>query len=132
MGLCLYYILTAHHSSSDVDADAFTQQQLLGLALKTFHDIPVVTDNPTIDGMNPVLPENLRGKQNSIQIIMRQISPEDAAGFWSIDPQAIPKLSAYYEVRVIFLEPEKPRSTPNCPQPRRVSDTNWDSRAWHN
>jgi hypothetical protein len=112
MGLCLYYILTAHHSSSDVDADALTQQQLLGLALKTFHDIPVVTDNTTIDGMNPVLPDNLRGQQNSIQIIMRQISPEDAAGFWSIDPQAIPKLSAYYEVRVIFLEPEKPRSTP--------------------
>ena len=108
----VYYILTAHHTSSDVDADALTQQQLLGLALKTFHDIPIVTDNTTIDGMNPVLPDNLRGQQNSIQIIMRQISPEDAAGFWSIDPQAIPKLSAYYEVRVIFLEPEKPRSTP--------------------
>ena len=81
MGLCLYYILTAHHTSSDVDADALTQQQLLGLALKTFHDIPIVTDNTTIDGMNPVLPDNLRGQQNSIQIIMRQISPRMPRGF---------------------------------------------------
>ena len=57
MGLCLYYILTAHHTSDAVDMDPLTQQRLLGLALKTFHDLPVITDNTTIDGVNPVLPD---------------------------------------------------------------------------
>jgi hypothetical protein len=112
MGLCLYYILTAHHTSNDVEADPLTQQRLMGLALKTFHDIPVITDNTTVDGVNPVLAEVLRGRQNSIQTIMRQVSPEDATAFWTRDDLQITRLSAYYEVRVIFLEPERPRSTP--------------------
>ena len=112
MGLCLYYILTAHHTSSEVDADPLTQQRLMGLALKTFHDIPVVTDNTTVDGVNPVLPELLRGRQNSIQTIMRQLTPEEATAFWTREELQITRLSAYYEVRVIFLEPERPRRTP--------------------
>ena len=112
MGLCLYYILTAHHISSEVESDPLTQQRLMGLALKTFHDIPVVTDNTTVDGVNPVLPEVLRGRQNSIQTIMRQITPEDATAFWTREELQITRLSAYYEVKVIFLEPERPRSTP--------------------
>ncbi len=112
MGLCLYYILTAHHTSNDVEADPLTQQRLMGLALKTFHDIPVITDNTTVDGVNSLLPDVLRGRQNSIQTIMRQLSPEDAVAFWTRDDLQITRLSAYYEVRVIFLEPERPRSTP--------------------
>jgi hypothetical protein len=112
MGLCLYYILTAHHTSNDVEADPLTQQRLMGLALKTFHDIPVITDNTSVDGVNPLLPDVLRGRQNSIQTIMRQLSPEDATAFWTRDDLQITRLSAYYEVRVIFLEPERPRSTP--------------------
>ncbi|HEY5704596.1 MAG TPA: DUF4255 domain-containing protein [Terrimicrobiaceae bacterium] len=112
MGLCLYYILTAHHTSNDVEADPLTQQRLMGFALKTFHDIPVITDRTTIDGLNPLLPDVLRGRQNSIQTIMRQIPPEEATAFWTRDDLQITRLSAYYEVRVILLEAEEPRSTP--------------------
>ena len=112
MGLCLYYILTAHHTSDATEVDPLTQQRLLGLAMKTFHDVPVITDNTTVDGVNPVLPTALRGRQNSIQIIMRQLSPEDATGFWAGDDQQVTRLSAYYEVRVIFLEPERVRRSP--------------------
>jgi len=36
-------------------------------------------------------------------VIMRQLSPEDATGFWAGDDQQVTRLSAYYEVRVIFL-----------------------------
>jgi hypothetical protein len=111
MGLCLYYILTAHHTSDDLEADPLTQQRLMGLALKTFHDIPVVTDNTEVEGTR-LLPDPLRGRQNSIQVIMRQLSPEDAMGFWAGEEQQVTRLSAYYEVRVIFLEPEQPRISP--------------------
>jgi hypothetical protein len=111
MGLCLYYILTAHHTSDSVDLDPLMQQKLLGLALKTFHDVPVITDNTSVNG-TVILPQVLRGRQNSIQIIMRQLSPEDAVGFWGGENQQVTRLSAYYEVRVIFLEPEQPRVSP--------------------
>lgn len=112
MGLCLYYILTAHHTSGTPEVDPLSQQRLLGLGLKTFHDIPVITDNTTIDGVNPVLPTSLRGRHNSLQVVMRQLSPEDSGAFWSSDDQQITRLSAYYEVRVVFLEPERPRGMP--------------------
>lgn len=112
MGLNLYYLLTPHHGGSDdPNNDALTQQRLMGLALKTFHDIPVVTDNTAILGV-PVLPGPLRGSENSIQVIMRQITPEDAAQFWSSEDQQLARLSAYYEVRVVFLIPEEPATMP--------------------
>jgi hypothetical protein len=112
MGLCLYYLLTAHHTGNDDPAnDALTQQRLLGLGLKTFHDIPVVTDNTRVNG-TPILPAALRGRQNSLQVIMRQITPEEALHFWSSEDQQMARLSAYYEVRVVFLVPEEPASQP--------------------
>lgn len=112
MGLNLYYLLTSHHSGSDdANNDALTQQRLMGLALKTFHDIPVVTDHTAILGV-PVLPDTLRGSENSIQVIMRQITPEEAVQFWSSEDQQMTRLSAYYEVRVVFLVPEEPASMP--------------------
>jgi hypothetical protein len=55
----------------------------LGLALKTFHDVPVIADNTSVNG-TMILPQVLRGRQNSIQIIMRQPSREDAVGFWVV------------------------------------------------
>jgi hypothetical protein len=111
MGLCLYYILTAHHTSDQTDADPLSQQRILGLALKTLHDIPVITDNTEVNGTR-VLPAPLRGRQNSLQIIMRQLSPEEAVNFWAGEDQQVTRLSAYYEVRVVFLEPEQPQRSP--------------------
>ena len=59
-----------------------------------------------------ILPANLRNRGNSIQVILRPVSPEDAVGFWATEDQQLTTLSAYYEVRVIFLEPELPRTVP--------------------
>src|SRR5262252_10701507 len=53
MALSLFYILTAHHEVN-ADFDAQTQQKLMGYALKTFHDFPVVTKATRING-TPIL-----------------------------------------------------------------------------
>ncbi|MGH8574993.1 MAG: Pvc16 family protein, partial [Gammaproteobacteria bacterium] len=49
MALSLFYILTAHHEL-DPAFDAEAQQKLMGYALKTFHDFPVITDRTRING----------------------------------------------------------------------------------
>src|SRR5215510_3886279 len=49
MALSLFYILTAHHQSNP-EFDAETQQKLMGYALKTFHDFPVITSKTRING----------------------------------------------------------------------------------
>ena len=110
MALSLFYILTAHHET-DPAFDAETQQKLMGYALKTFHDFPVITDRTRIDGTF-ILDPDLRGNDNTLQVILRPVSPEDAIAFWSSQETRTTRLSAYYEVRVVLLEPEKPQTMP--------------------
>lgn len=107
MGLCLYYVLTAHHESSEPEFDPLTQQRLMGYALKTMHDYPLIVDSTTIDDV-PILPAGLSGADNPVQVIMRPTAPEDAVAFWGAEDQRTARLSAYYEVRVILLEPDLP------------------------
>jgi hypothetical protein len=110
MALSLFYILTAHHETeSTFDAEA--QQKLMGYALKTFHDFPVISDRTRIDG-TLILDTDLRGKDNTLQVILRPVSPEDAIAFWNSEETRTTRLSAYYEVRVVMLEPEKPKTMP--------------------
>ena len=40
------------------------------------------------------------------------MTPEDALSFWSSEDTRTARLSAYYEIRVIMLEPEPPRTMP--------------------
>lgn len=110
MALSLFYILTAHH---EIDAafDAETQQKLMGYALKTFHDFPVITDQTRVDGTF-ILDPDLRGRDNTLEVILRPVSPEDAIAFWNSQETRTTRLSAYYEVRVVLLEPEQPQTMP--------------------
>lgn len=110
MGLCLYYILTAHHDT-DSPTDALVQQKLIGYAVKTLHDYPLLFDGTQIDG-ETILPSALVGADNPVQIIMRPVSAEESVGFWSAEDQKTTRLSVYYEVRVVLLEPELPSSMP--------------------
>ena len=110
MALSLYYILTAHHET-DSTFDPETQQKLMGYALKTFHDFPVITDRTRINGTF-ILDSDLRGSDNTLHVILRPVTPEEAITFWSSEETVTARLSAYYEVRVVMLEPEKPRTMP--------------------
>ena len=83
MALALFYILTAHHEQNP-DIDALTQQRLMGLALKTMHDYPIVGDRLMIDagagaGPQAVLHPALQGDDNPLQIILRPLTPEDTS-----------------------------------------------------
>ncbi len=112
--LMLYYILTAHHSVNDV-FDAEMQQLLFGLAMKTMHDFPRLTDalllSPDGTPPVPVMPAALAGRDNRFDIAMRALTPEEALGFWHADDSATTRLSAYYEVRPVVIEPEPPVAT---------------------
>lgn len=107
----LYYILTAHHEIND-SFDAEVQQRNFGLALKSLHDHPLIDDRLAIspDGGPPVpvMAQALQGRGNRIEIALRPLTPEESLAFWSAEQNATTRLSAYYEVRTIFFEPEPP------------------------
>jgi Pvc16 N-terminal domain len=109
LGLSLYYILTAHHQINDV-FDAQTQQMLFGLAMKTMHDHPRLTEYlaiaPGIGPTETVMPSGLIGRDNQFDVALRPLTPEESMSFWHADDSATTRLSAYYEVRPVFIEPE--------------------------
>lgn len=109
--LSLFYILTAHHEINDI-FDAETQQLHLGLAMKTLHDFAVIDDELAIspDGgpAQTVMAPGLAGHGNRMDILLRPLTAEESIAFWSAEQTSTARLSAYYEVRTIFLEPELP------------------------
>lgn len=110
MALVLYYILTTHHEVQSL-FDSLTQQRLMGYALKTLHDFALIDDASTING-TPLLPSDLRGRDNALEIALRPVRPEESVAFWSSEDQATTRLSAYPEVRYAFLEPDPPTRLP--------------------
>jgi hypothetical protein len=111
LALSLFYILTAHHEINEV-YDAENQQNLFSLAIKTMHDHSLVDDNLAIspDGNPPqtVMHADLRGRENHFEISPRPLTPEEAISFWTAEQTSTTRLSAYYEVRTVFIEPEEP------------------------
>ena len=111
LSLSLFYILTAHHEVNQT-FDAEIQQRDFGLAIKTMHDFARIDDTLAIspDGGAPqtVMAQRLRGGENHLEISPRPLTPEEALGFWSAEDSSTTRLSAYYEVRTVFIEPEVP------------------------
>jgi hypothetical protein len=60
----------------------------MGLAMKSFHDFPVIDDRLTLPGPPaglplPILDAQMRGAQNRLGIVQRQTTPEESVSFWS-------------------------------------------------
>lgn len=109
--LVLYYVLTAHSSGNDPDVPG--QQRLMGLAMKTFHDFPAFDETlqlptPPASLLQPAFDLSMRGRQNKIEVIPRQLTAEESINFWSAAQNHTARLTAYYEVRSTLLPPDKP------------------------
>lgn len=105
LSLCLYYIVTAHDYDESQKPRVLNEQKIMGYALKTMHDYPLITDSTQI-GITTILHADLLGKDNHLQIVYRPVPPEEATSFWNSDDQRLIRFSAFYEVRVVLLEPE--------------------------
>ena len=109
LALALSYVVTAHH---DVDGSpsAREEQLLLGLAMKTLHDYPMIDDSLTIpatDGTpQAVMPDDLVGGDNRFDITLQPVAAEDAVAFWAAEQKSTVQLAAYYEVRTVVFDAE--------------------------
>lgn len=110
MTLVLYYILTTHHEVQSI-FDTLTEQRLMGYALKTLHDFAVIDDRSEIGGTQ-LLPDDLRNRDNGLEVSLRQVGPDESVAFWSAEDRSTARLSAYLEVRYAQLEPEPPSRLP--------------------
>lgn len=105
MALNLYFVLSAHSDLAG-ELGPYREQLLMGLAVKTLHDYPVVDDNTRVGGA-AILDPGLAGSGNRLRISMRPLPPNEAVSYWTAGSKPL-RLSVYYEVSVVLLEPEEP------------------------
>lgn len=108
--LKLNYILTAH-TVTDTEFNALAEQRLLGYAMKTLHDYPVIDDSTQVDG-NIVLPAEIRGQSNNFNIVQLQLTAGEALNYWANETANTVKPSCYYEVSSAEIAPDPPDRLP--------------------
>lgn len=106
LGLNLYYLLTAHGDELNTVNGTFQEQLLMGLAMKALHDNPLITDETAVNSTLVMAP-GLRGNDNRFRVSLLPVMREDAVTYWTAGSAAL-RLSAYYQVSVIQLEPDEP------------------------
>jgi Pvc16 N-terminal domain len=109
MGVALYYVLSARSTIADLKNRTYADQQMMGLAIKTLHDYPILNDSsavPTGGGPQVVFPAGLLGFDNRLHLHLHPIPYNEAAQYWQAGSQPL-RLAAYYEVSATLLEPEQ-------------------------
>ncbi len=109
MGLNLSYVVCGRSDLSEEGTPnlaPFREQLLMGLAVKALHDNPIIDDDTVVAGV-PVMPAAMRGGDNKLRIELRHLAPSEAVSYWTAGTLPL-RLSAYYEARVVLLEPEEP------------------------
>lgn len=93
MALNLFYQLSANSIKEDNEQDAYDEQNLMTVAMKALHDRSQMHITTTLKKIN-------------IKITLQTLSPSESVQYWAAAESPV-RLSAYYEVSVVFLEPEK-------------------------
>jgi hypothetical protein len=93
MALNLFYQLSANSTNDASEEDAYDEQDLMSVAMKALHDHSIISSTTS-------------NKKVNIKITLQTLSPSESVQYWAAAQSPV-RLSAYYEVSVVFLEPEK-------------------------
>jgi hypothetical protein len=108
LALNLYYLLTPYAQNDPLTGNA-TAHELLGEAMRVFHERAVVPQSALVPG--------LRGAAEQIKIMLHPLDPDELGRIWSTFSQPF-RLSVMYEVSVVQLKLRTER-----PMSRRVQRT---------
>lgn len=103
LALNLHYVLSTR-SELPEGQGPYREQLLMGLAAKALHDHPIIDDHTLVGGV-PVM--EAPGEDNKLRIALRHIPVSEAITYWTAGSNPL-RLSAYYEVSVVLLDPEEP------------------------
>ena len=112
LSLDLYYLMTAYGTTEQDDVRA---HQVLGDAMRVFHDYAQITPNLYQDGdpANPrILDTSLLGEFEQVKITLLPFTLEDFSKIWTALPEANFRCSVAYQVSVVQIERQQPRRFP--------------------
>jgi len=96
LALDLYYLVAAYPGgSTDETAATVEQQRVLGLAMQTFHDNAVLSDDQLTGSLDPDV---------ELQISLVSTSVDELTGLWSTVPDAAFQPSAVYHVGPVLID----------------------------
>lgn len=104
MVLDLHYQLSVTPGSTS-DSEMHQAQLLFGLAIKTLRDAGEINDATIAGGIQILAHFGLDGAGNHLRPVMVPIAPSEAVSYWTAGASAL-RLSAYYTVSAVVLEPE--------------------------
>lgn len=108
LALNLYYLLTAYGQ----DNDDTLSHRLLGQAMSTLHDHPILGSEDIRLATETDLPtSNLHQQIESVKITPQPISLEDLSKLWSTF-QTQYRISTAYQVSVVLIESTRPSRAP--------------------
>jgi hypothetical protein len=107
LSLVLFYLVTVY-ASNDTETGNTTAHQILGSAMRVFHDNGVVPAAYLDDG--------LTGARERLQIVGKSLDPEELSRIWSTFSQPF-RLSVLYQVSTVQLDA---RTVAPIPVPQRV------------
>lgn len=115
LSLDLRYLVTAHGATADgVDAD-LQAQQVLGDAMRVFHEYPIITDglHQNDDPADPlILDPSLVGEFENVKITLMPNQLEELSKIWMAQPEDRAfRRSVIYQVSVIQIESRRRRSS---------------------
>jgi hypothetical protein len=94
LSLNLYYLMTPYAQNDPLVGNA-TAHEILGEAMRVFHEHAVVSQNALVPG--------LRDAREQIKIMLNPLDPDELGRVWSTFAQPF-RLSVMYEVSVVQLE----------------------------
>ena len=120
LSLNLHYLLTAYGNDENRQDgetamfDDLTAHELLGSAMRVFHDVPVLTERLTTQRApsgQPVLHLSLRDAFEQVKLTLEPLTLEDITKVWSALVLRY-RLSAAYVVNVVQIESRRERRYP--------------------
>jgi hypothetical protein len=106
MGLNLFYLITTD-AKTHAEIKMLDAQLLLGLAIKSLHDYPVLSDGSVVENIKVFEEVGIDKTDTHLRITMQPTAPNEAVSYWTAGQSPL-RLSAYYNVSVVLLEPEEP------------------------
>jgi hypothetical protein len=107
MGLNLYYLLTAH-SDLDSNTGSENEQKAFTIAMKALRGYPIIDQNTKINDVK-LFDAGIGNSDDRFRIDLMPINQTEAVSYWTAGSSPL-RLSAYYRVSVVLLEPEESKS----------------------
>lgn len=114
LSLDLLYLMTTYGQSPDGENADIEAQEILGDAMRVFHEYPIVTDDlraGDVPAGERILDDVLVGEFENVKITLQPADLEELSRIWTALPESSFRRAVTYRVSVVQIESRRRRST---------------------